>query len=89
MIVEMDVLAHLIGLLQDRYPEVREELMNAITTLVKFGWLNISFCITQGLMVQQTMFAPRWRKLMSLSILLACFGIRTRTMNASHLPRPS
>ena len=47
MIVEMDVLAHLIGLLQDRYPEVREELMNAITTLVKFGWLNISFCITQ------------------------------------------
>ena len=47
----------------------------------------MSFCSVQGLMVQQTISAPRWWELTPLLVLSACFKIGTQT-HVNRLSKP-
>ena len=51
--VETDVLAHLVALLQDGNPELQSSSINAIATLAKLGRSIYYFGLVQGLMIQQ------------------------------------
>jgi hypothetical protein len=89
--VETDVLARILGVLQDEEKNVHHTrsiwiAIEAIAALVKFGRLiyDISFYTVQILMFQQMFSAPRWWKQMSLLILFVCFKMRINTY-ISHL----
>ena len=57
-ILEKDILVHLFRLLEDWV--LRTKFKKAITTLAEFGgFLYIIFCTGRGLMIRQTISAPR------------------------------
>ena len=67
--METDILSHLVDLLQERDWKVRRYSVKTITALAEFGRLTY-FGVYKGLIVQQRISTPRWRKLMSLVVLL-------------------
>ena len=85
--VETDVIAHIVGFLQDWNLDVQLSSINAITTLVKFGMLIYVFGL-QWVMIQQTICALRWWKQPSVLILLAFFKMGTWIYNYHQL-KPS